>query len=172
MTQALLTINQLTIGFGGSNSFTPVVSDLELSLNPGQCLGLVGESGSGKSMTALAIMQLLPVTASVTDHSEIWFQGKNILNVSQRAMRRIRGRRMGMIFQDAMSALNPVLTIGQQIVEVLQAHQHLRGRKAKKRAFALLDEVGIPDPKQCYQSYPHQLSGGMRQRAMVAKSCC
>jgi len=159
MAEPFLEIRQLSIRFGESKTVAPVVNDFNIVLQKGQCLGLVGESGSGKSMTALAIMQLLPNTANVDVNSQILLEGENLLNYSERKMRSIRGARIGMIFQDAMSALNPVFTIGQQLLEI---------NTAKQQAYALLQEVGIDDPERTFRSYPHQLSGGMRQRAMIA----
>lgn len=159
MSGPFLEIRQLSIRFGESKTVAPVVNDFNIVLQKGQCLGLVGESGSGKSMTALAIMQLLPSTATVDANSQILLEGENILDYSERKMRSIRGARIGMIFQDAMSALNPVFTIGQQLLEINIAKQH---------AYELLQEVGIDDPERTFRSYPHQLSGGMRQRAMIA----
>jgi len=166
MTDPILEIKQLTIRFGVSEAIAPVISQLDLSIHAGQCLGLVGESGSGKSMTALAMMQLLPGTAYVDGRSQILLEGRNILDYSEQQMRRIRGPRIGMIFQDAMSAFNPVFTIGQQLLEI--GHQRLSKTTATQNAYALLEEVGIADPERTFRSYPHQLSGGMRQRAMIA----
>lgn len=168
----LLAIKNLTVGFGAGNAGTQVVAKLNLTIAAGQCMGLVGESGSGKSMTALTIMQLLPYAAWVSQKSEILLHGKNLLHYSERAMRHIRGARIGMIFQDAMSAFNPVFTIGQQMQEILCSHLHLNRRNAHHRALHLLKEVGIANPKRTYSAYPHQLSGGMRQRAMIAMALC
>lgn len=162
----LLDINNLTIQFGKSSS--PVVSDFHLSIDHGECLGLVGESGSGKSLTALAIMQLLPSTASVSQASQIIYNGEDLLNYSERKMRNIRGSKIGMIFQDAMSAFNPVYTAGNQLSEIIRHSNKVSKRKAKKNAYGLLNEVGIDNAKRTFSAYPHQLSGGMRQRAMIA----
>lgn len=164
----MLTISNLTIGFQTQDKIFPVVDNVCMSLEAGQCLGLVGESGSGKTLTALSILQLLPTTTYVSRDSQIIFQGKNLLDLSEKEMRKIRGKHIGMIFQDAMSALNPVLTIGQQLQETILLHLPLSHKKAKSRSLELLQDVGISDCLRCYQSYPHQLSGGMRQRAMIA----
>jgi len=172
MTGSAINIKNLTIGFGIGKQSTYAVKALNLAIEPGQCMGLVGESGSGKSITALAIMQLLPYAAWVNQNSQILLQQENILNYSEKAMRHIRGGRIGMIFQDAMSAFNPVFTVGHQMTESLYAHRHLRFRKAKQRAFALLEEAGVSEPKRIFNAYPHQLSGGMRQRAMIAMALC
>lgn len=168
----LLEIEQLDIAFGRDaqphTQQHKAVSGMSLSIQKGQCLGLVGESGSGKTLTALSILQLLPNAARVNANSKILFHGENLLNYSENAMRKIRGRCISMIFQDAMSAFNPVFTIGQQLTEILKYHQRISHKKAKQKAIILLDEVGIKDPEYCLKTYPHQLSGGMRQRAMIA----
>lgn len=170
--KTLLEIKNLTVGFGAGKHISHVVNGLDLTIERGRCMGLVGESGSGKSMIALAIMQLLPYAAWVNKESQILLHEKNILNYSEQAMRHIRGSRMGMIFQDAMSAFNPVFTIGHQMQEIVRRHLHFSIRKAKQHAFDLLKEVGIDDLRRTYHAYPHQLSGGMRQRAMIAMALC
>lgn len=162
----LLKVEDLTVSFDGG--LTRVVDQLNFSIDKGQCLGLVGESGSGKSLTALSIMQLLPSAARVSVNSKINFNGLDLLNFSERRMRKVRGKSIGMVFQDAMSAFNPVLTIEQQLLESINLHSKLNHHQSLSRAVELLSEVGIRDPKLCLQSYPHQLSGGMRQRAMLA----
>lgn len=166
MTEPLLEVRRLSIKMAGTAEC--VVDDVSFSLQQGQCLGLVGESGSGKTLTALTSVQLLPVAARVSLMSEINFHGKNLLNYSEQHMRQIRGKKIGMIFQDAMSAFNPVLTIGQQMTEVLQLHCRLSRKRALQRALSLFAEVGISDALRCFRAYPHELSGGMRQRAMIA----
>ncbi len=162
----LLEIKNLTMIIGSHHDL--VINDLSFSIQKGQCIGLVGESGSGKTLTALATVQLLPIAASVSLRSEINFYGENLLNYSERRIRELRGKKIGVIFQDAMSAFNPVLTIGQQISETLNLHHRLNNKIIHQRALALLEEVGIVDPPLCLHSYPHELSGGMRQRAMIA----
>lgn len=162
----MLTVRHLTIRFGKKSA--PVVDDLNFTLKKGQCLGLVGESGSGKSLTGLALMQLLPATATVGRDSQVFFEERDLLNVSERQMRRVRGSKIGMIFQDAMTAFNPVFTIGNQLVETIRHAQKYSLKKAKEKALQLLDEVGIVDSARSFDAYPHQLSGGMRQRAMIA----
>lgn len=166
----LLTIENLTIAIDATNK--PVVDHLNFSIYKGQCLGLVGESGSGKSLTALSIIQLLPQKARISLNSQNILNGKNLLDYSEHQMRQVRGKIIGTIFQDAMSAFNPVLTIGQQLIEVIRLHQGFSFRSAQKRALTLLTEVGIDDEDRCLHSYPHQLSGGMRQRAMIAMALC
>jgi peptide/nickel transport system ATP-binding protein len=144
-----------------------VVDDVSFSLRRGECMALVGESGSGKSITALAMMQLLPSVARVDKRSKVVLYG-DVLDYSEAMMRHIRGLRMGMIFQDAMSAFNPVLTVGQQMLEVLVKTKQYSARARKARALLLLQKVGIQDVERCFRAYPHELSGGMRQRAMIA----
>lgn len=144
------------------------VKEVSFIIPKGETVALVGESGSGKSMTALAIMGILPLDAKVTDDSHILFNQEDLLDKSEVEMLPVRGGKIAIIFQEASSALNPVLTIHEQIEEVLKAHSQLRGKEAAKKILSLLLEVGIRDPEQCAKSYPHQLSGGMKQRAMIA----
>jgi peptide/nickel transport system ATP-binding protein len=157
----LLDLQSVSIDFGSK----PAVRDLSLSIAPGESLGLVGESGSGKSATALAIVRLLPPQAST--RGRILFQGDDLLTASDAAIRSIRGRHIAMIFQEPMTALNPVMRVGDQVAEAVVAHG---GRKqdALKRSIEALRDVGIPEPERRAHSYPHQLSGGMRQRVMIA----
>ena len=162
--QAHIAINQLTICFGQNKA----VDRLDFSMAKGACVGLVGESGSGKSLSAAAMLQLLPNAATVSYNSQIIFNQQDILSYSESQMRQLRGRKIGMIFQDAMSAFNPVFTVGYQISEVLMKHLGVSKRQSIERAHQLLSEVGIKDPIRCYRSYAHELSGGMRQRAMIA----
>lgn len=164
----LLDIKNLSIAFGESYA----LRNLNFSIEKAECVALVGESGSGKSLTALAIMQLLPFAAAVANDSEVIFQSQDLLKFSEKNMREIRGKKIGMIFQDAMTAFNPVLTIGYQIVEALHCHTKTSKKSAKTRAKHYLAEVGIQDPERVFNSYAHQLSGGMRQRAMIAMAIC
>jgi ABC-type microcin C transport system duplicated ATPase subunit YejF len=166
--QVLLEVKNLSISFQTSHSLVPVVENLSFNINSGKTLALVGESGSGKSMTALAIMQLLPNAARISHASEIFFQQQDLLLLPEISMRKIRGGRIAMIFQEALAALNPVLTIEQQIKEVLRSHLHLSKQAQQNRILELLETVGIPDPNYYAKTYPHQLSGGLRQRAMIA----
>jgi oligopeptide/dipeptide ABC transporter ATP-binding protein len=159
----LLKVENLTIRFPSAEP----VSGLGFEVDEGQTLAIVGESGSGKSLTALALMQLLPVTARIAQ-SRILFGGRDLVGIDPRSMRSLRGRDIAMIFQEPMTSLNPVLTIGRQITEVLALHEGLRGKAARTRAIELLDLVRIPDAGKRVDDYPHQLSGGMRQRVMIA----
>ena len=144
------------------------VDGIDLVVAPGQSVGLVGESGSGKSVTALAIMGLLPRRRTVALTGSVRLSGRELIGLPVPELRRLRGRDMAMVFQDPMSSLNPVLTVGRQVTEVLERHTKLRGPAAEEEAARLLDAVGIPDGRRRLRSYPHQLSGGMRQRVMIA----
>ena len=152
---------------GDRGRTTHAVDTVNFDLARGATLGIVGESGCGKSVTALAIMGLLPKTsAKVTGH--VRFDGVDLLDLPDDALRDLRGNRLAMIFQEPMTSLNPAYTIGEQIIEVLVRHRGLSGAQARKRAIELLRNVRIPSPEQRVDDYPHRLSGGMRQRAMIA----
>jgi ABC-type dipeptide/oligopeptide/nickel transport system ATPase component len=144
------------------------VDGVSFGLERGQTLALVGESGCGKSLTSLALLQLVPSPGRIESGSRITLGNEDVLALKGEALRRIRGRRIGMIFQDPMTSLNPVFTVGDQIVEGILAHFRVPRSEARERALHLLQEVGIPDPRGRLQAYPHQLSGGMRQRVMIA----
>jgi len=152
------------------SSSVPAVRDLSFSITPGQVLGLVGESGSGKSVTSLAIMRLLPPQAIVTGDIAFARSGESssLLPLSDDSMRRLRGSHMAMIFQEPMTALNPVMRVGDQIAEAVLAHNSISRREAHQRAVDAMNDVAIPDADRCARDYPHQLSGGMRQRVMIA----
>ena len=164
---ALLDVEGLTVSFRIRGRQVPVVRDLSLRLERGEFVGLVGESGSGKTMTALAILDLQPPTARV-EARRIELEGESILGCAEERMRSIRGGRIAMVFQEPMTALNPVLTIGFQIAEAIQAHRSAGRAEALERARTLLEMVAIPQAGQRLSDYPHQLSGGQRQRAMIA----
>ena len=144
------------------------VDDVSFSLKAGETIGIVGESGSGKSVLALSLMQLNPSPPAFYPQGEIIFEGKNILRLKEKDLRNLRGNEIAMIFQDPMSGLNPIFKIGNQIIEAVQSHQKMTRADAKKRAIELLKDVGISDPERRMNDYPHQLSGGMRQRVMIA----
>ena len=158
---SLLRVSDLSVRFGEAT----VVDKVSFEIRPGEKFALVGESGSGKTVSALSLMRLLP-DAEIS--GELTFEGESILHKSEAAMRRLRGKDIAMIFQEPMTALNPLFTIGNQIAEVLMLHEGLGAREAAKRAVELLDKTGIPEPARRALSYPHQLSGGQRQRAMIA----
>ncbi len=162
MSGSLLTIRNLAVTIGGRR----LVDGIDFDVRPAEMLGIVGESGSGKSLTLRALLRLLPKTAAIT--GEILWQGRNLLSDSAEAIRKLRGREIGMVFQEPMTALDPLLPVGLQITESLAEHLRLRGRAAKSRAVELLDLVGIPDARRRVDNYPHEFSGGMRQRAMIA----
>ncbi|MEK9768630.1 MAG: ATP-binding cassette domain-containing protein, partial [Betaproteobacteria bacterium] len=165
----VIEIKNLDVFFGHGESANQVVKSVNLNINPGETVALIGESGSGKSVTALSILQLLPYPlAAHSDTSSIRFQGTELVNEKESVLRKIRGNQISMIFQEPMTSLNPLHTVGKQIVEVLTLHKGLNKTLAKKRAIELLDLVKIPDPQGRFDSYPHQLSGGQRQRVMIA----
>lgn len=168
MTTPLLEIQNLCVEFKSRQGHVRAVRGLSCSIQEGQSMALVGESGSGKSVSALAILGLLPKRTARITAGSVKFRGREILGAPEKELRRLRGGSIAMIFQDPLSSLNPVLTIRQQIVEQLEVHQKAEGAAAKKRAIELLDLVGIPAPSERIEQYPHQLSGGMRQRAMIA----
>jgi len=160
---SLLEIDNLTIRFRGQ----PVVRELSLAIRPGEVLGLVGESGSGKSVTSLAVLGLLDPAAQVS--GAVRFAGADLLTLSPLQMRRYRGKRIAMIFQEPMTALNPVMTIGRQIAEAVEVHQPaLSRRQVREAVIAALDSVALPDAAKRYDDYPHQFSGGQRQRILIA----
>lgn len=167
---SIIKIDKLSIGFyrNADQHYHEAVSNVGLSLEKGQTLALVGESGSGKTLTALSIVQLQTPAAKISLESRIWFERQDLLSLPEIAMRKIRGRRIGMIFQEAITALNPVLTIGSQIQEVLRCHFHWHDHEYYDRVLDLLDEVGLHNPAHWVDAYPHELSGGMRQRVMIA----
>jgi len=167
-TELLLDVNNLQIGFQSHDGFLVAVDGVDFQIKRGETFALLGESGCGKSMTALALSQLLPEAADICDGSQISLDNQDLLNIPEVAMRRIRGKRIAMIFQEPMTALNPVLTVGEQIGEVLRCHFKLKGRAQYARTIELLIAVQIPEPKARIQAYPHQLSGGMKQRVMIA----
>ena len=163
MKEDLLRIDGLHVGFGENE----VVRGVDLRIAPGEVVGLVGESGSGKSMTALAVMRLLPPGGAVTS-GRILFRGQDLRERSISELNRLRGSQIGMIFQDPLTALNPALSIGRQLTDAIRTHQKLGRRAAMARAEELLALVGIPYPRQRLLAFPHELSGGMRQRVMIA----
>jgi len=166
-TPPLLEVKKLSIAFRTRNGVLPVTNEVSFSIGKAERLGLVGESGCGKTITGLALMRLLdPAVAVVT--GEIWLNGRNILALPEREMRSLRGRELAMIFQEPMSALDPVFTVGDQISDAFRAHFPQRSKEAKERTLALLAQVGIAAPQARYNDYPHQMSGGMRQRIMIA----
>lgn len=165
---AMLEVNNLKTHFKTQDGVVKAVDGVSFSLEPGETLGIVGESGSGKSVTALSVMQLNPKPPVEYPEGEILFEGKNLLETSEKEMQKIRGNDVAMIFQDPMTSLNPVFTIGNQISEAVQIHQKVSKGEAKEMTVQVLRDVGIANPEQRAGEYPHQFSGGMRQRAMIA----
>jgi oligopeptide transport system ATP-binding protein len=165
---ALLSVRDLEVTFGSGDRVVHAVNGISYDLAPGETLGIVGESGCGKSVSSLAIMRLLPKPAARVRSGAVVFEGQDLLELSDEEMRRIRGDRLAMIFQDPMTSLNPVLPIERQLTEVLETHRRLKRRGAIDRAVELLELVGIPAARKRLNDYPHQFSGGMRQRVMIA----
>ncbi|MFI4955251.1 MAG: ABC transporter ATP-binding protein [Gammaproteobacteria bacterium] len=168
MTKPILQIQQLQMEISTRQGIVRPVDNISFELYPGQTFALVGESGSGKSLTALSILQLLPPEVHCISPSQILFHGKDLLQLPEAQLRHIRGRKIGIVFQEPMTALNPVLTIGYQLKEVIRRHLQLRGSKLNKQAIALLEQVGLEQPLKYLKRYPHQLSGGQRQRVAIA----
>ena len=164
----LLDVRGLSTQFTTEDGLIRAVDDVSFYIDEGETLGLVGESGCGKSVTALSIMRLVPQPAGRIVGGQVLFDGKDLLTLPDSEMRRVRGNNIGMIFQEPMTSLNPVLTIGRQITETLETHFGMGKSAASNRAAELLDMVGIPDPEERLMDYPHQLSGGQRQRVMIA----
>ncbi len=168
MTEPLLEVCGLRTRFALEEGPVLAVEDVSFSVPPGGTLGVVGESGCGKSVTALSIMRLVPEPPGRVVGGEIRFKGRDLLALPEAEMRRVRGHHISMVFQEPMTALNPVYTVGEQIGEAVRLHQGLDRRQAKARAVEMLRQVGIPAPEQRVDAYPHQLSGGMRQRVVIA----
>jgi oligopeptide/dipeptide ABC transporter ATP-binding protein len=164
----LLEIKGLQTSFNTDGGKVRAVDNVSLDIEAGEVVGLVGESGCGKTAVSLSILQLLPTPPASIDGGEIRFDGRNLLTVSKEELRRIRGNEIAMIFQEPMTSLNPVFTIGNQLMESIQLHQKLTGRAARERAVEMLRMVGIPRADEIIDEYPHRFSGGMRQRAMIA----
>ncbi|MDJ0612946.1 MAG: ABC transporter ATP-binding protein [Rhizobiaceae bacterium] len=164
----LLEIENLRVELTTRDGSAPVIDDLSFSLNAGETVSFVGESGCGKSMTALAILGLLPAGIGRVTRGSIKFNGEDLTKASDARMREIRGNEISMIFQEPMTSLNPVFTIGEQIAEVLREHRDMNAAQARSRAIELLDAVRIPNAKGRVDDYPHQMSGGQRQRVMIA----
>ena len=168
MNESLLTVKNLSTHFHTENGLVRAVDDVNWQVSPGQTLGIVGESGCGKSVSALSVMRLVPSPPGKIVAGKILFKGQNLLTLPQKQIRKIRGNEIAMIFQEPMTSLNPVFTVGNQIVEAIRLHQNLRRAQARDLAIESLGHVGIRNPRQRLYAYPHQLSGGLRQRVMIA----
>ena len=164
----ILELKNLTISFGDKKERYEVVSDVSINVPKGKIVCVVGESGCGKTVTALSVMGLLPVPPGSIDSGQVLFDGQDLLNLSEKQLRDYRGNRLSMIFQEPISSLNPVFTIGNQIGEAIRAHMSVTKSEERERVIELLELVGIPAPETRLNSYPHELSGGMCQRAMIA----
>jgi oligopeptide/dipeptide ABC transporter ATP-binding protein len=163
-----LEVKNLHTYFHTMDGLTKSVEGVSFSVDRGVTLGLVGESGCGKSVTSLSIMQLVACPPGEIHEGEIWFQGEDLLKKTPEQMRKIRGNQISMIFQEPMTSLNPVFTVGNQVMEVLMNHKGVTEHEAKEKTISLFHDVGIPDPKRRVDNFPHQMSGGMRQRVMIA----
>lgn len=166
--ELLLQVKDLRTHFYTEAGVVKAVDGVNLEINKGETLGVVGESGSGKSITAMSIMRLIPIPPGKIISGEVIFNGKDLMKESETEMMKIRGNDIAMIFQDPMTSLNPVLTVGEQIMEAIILHQKLCRSEAKKLAVEMLKKVGIPEAESRVNNYPHQFSGGMRQRVMIA----
>ena len=166
--EPILKINNLKVCFDTDGGLAKAVDGIDLEITKGATLGLVGESGCGKSVTCLSILRLIPSPPGRITGGEILYRGMNLLALSDRDMQRIRGNDIGMIFQEPMTSLNPVFTIGDQIKEVIMLHQQKTSSEAEELTIRILDKVGIPSPEVRIRAYPHQMSGGMKQRVMIA----
>src|SRR5690606_23432260 len=163
----VLDVRDLTVRLSGNREVPPVVDQVSLQIRSGETACLVGESGSGKSVTALSIMGLLPKGALEVAGGEIILGGTDLLKLGPQAMRQMRANRISMVFQEPMTALNPVMRVGEQIEEVLDTHARLSAGEKKSRVLDILNQVHLPDVERIYRSYPHELSGGQRQRIMI-----
>ena len=166
--QPILSIKNLRVIFSGEFGEAAAINDVSFDLFPKETLAVVGESGCGKTVTALSILRLIQSPQGKIEKGLIEFEGENILKFDTRSLYRLRGNKISMIFQEPMTSLNPVLTIGRQLTEVLIFHQNITEKEAQNKTIEMLQLVQIPDPKNCLKQYPHQLSGGMRQRIMIA----
>jgi oligopeptide/dipeptide ABC transporter ATP-binding protein len=164
----LLRVKDLKTYFGTDGGIVPAVDGVSFTLNEGETLGIVGESGCGKSMTALSLLRLVPQPAGQIVGGEIWLKGRNLLRLKESEMREVRGNEISIIFQEPMTSLNPVFTVGDQIAEAIRLHHGVNKRTAWQKSIEALSAVGIPSPRERVHNYPHQMSGGMRQRVMIA----
>jgi len=168
MAETLLSVKNLKTYFYTKDGVVKAVDGIDFEVNKGETLGMVGESGCGKSVSALSVMRLLPIPPAKIINGEIYFKGKNILKIGEPEMRKVRGKNISMIFQEPMTSLNPVYTIGKQISEAIRLHQGLNKEKTQEKTIEMLRLVEISEPSRRLKEYPHQMSGGMRQRVMIA----
>lgn len=163
----ILDVENLNLGFNCENGFNQALRDVSFSLNAGEMLALVGESGCGKTMSAMSILQLLPKTAKITS-GVITFEGENLIHAPKKELQKIRGAKIALIPQDPMTSLNPLYTVGDQLLEVLKIHRNLKGKEAWQKAVEAFEAVQIPCAEERLKAYPHEFSGGMKQRAIIA----
>ena len=168
MTRPVLEVRDLAVEFDTENGRVRAVNNVSFNVNAGEVVGLVGESGCGKTVTGLSLLGLVPSPPGEVVNGEILLDGHDLLKLNEAGMRKIRGSEVSMIFQEPMTALNPVLTVGYQMTEVLRLHKSLSKRQARNAAIEMLGIVGIPVPSKRIDEYPHEMSGGMRQRVMIA----
>ncbi len=168
MNDIVLEVRNLKTHFHTDEGVVPAVDGVDFTLKKGKTLCVVGESGCGKSVTAYTVMRLIPMPPGKVESGEILYKGKNLVKLTENEMRNIRGNEIAMIFQEPMTSLNPVYTIGNQIVEAIVLHQNVKQKEARQRAINMLTKVGIPDAEMRIDEYPHQMSGGMKQRVMIA----
>ena len=168
---AILEVKNLNLGFQCEEIFRPALFDVSFSLEKGKMLSIVGESGCGKTMSAMSILNLIPKTAKITS-GEIIFNNENLLTKTQKQMQHIRGAKIALIPQDPMTSLNPLYTVGDQLLEIIKIHQNLTGIDAEKKAIEAFEAVQIPSAKSRLKNYPHEFSGGMKQRAIIAMALC
>ena len=170
--EKLLQVDDLRVRFRGDDGWLHAVNGVSFSVAPGEALGVVGESGCGKSVTSMTVLRLIPCPPGEVSSGRVLFRGQDLLRLSPAEIRKVRGGKVSMIFQDPMTSLNPFLRIGRQIGEALELHRGLTGAENRAAAIEALREVGIPDPAGRVDAYPHEFSGGMRQRVMIAMSLC
>lgn len=168
MAESILAVENLTTAFRLRSGWLPAIEDISFNLEHNETLALVGESGCGKSVTAFSIMRLLPEPGSRIEHGRVLLKGQNLLDFNESEMRKVRGNQLAMIFQEPMTSLNPVLPVGRQVAEALYYHRQMNWKEASSEALELLEQVKIPSVKRRFNDYPHELSGGMRQRIMIA----
>ncbi len=171
MSETVLSVRDLVVEIPTRDAVLRPVDEVSYDIRQGEILGVVGESGAGKSMTGNAVIGLLDRPARITS-GEIWLNGRRIDQLKGEDLRRVRGKEIGMVFQDPLTSLNPLLQIGEQLIETMLAHLDISETEARKRAIAALDEVGIPAAASRIDSYPHEFSGGMRQRVVIALALC
>ena len=168
MEEKILQVEELTTSFKTERGWVKAIDGVSFGVDQGEMLGIVGESGCGKSVTSQSILRLYEEKHTTKYTGTVSFCGRNLFELSEKEMQKIRGKEISMVFQDALSSLNPVFTVGNQIMESLRIHQNMGKKEARERAVELLDQVGIPDPQRRFYQYPFELSGGMRQRVMIA----